>query len=71
MRLINSVPFTPLETEEFRQLIFANLIDGIRAIRRVMASCDIPTSDDMVVREVSLHSYPFHTKPTFFCLDTV
>ena len=32
MRIINSVPFAPLEIEHFRRLIFTNLIDGIRSI---------------------------------------
>jgi guanine nucleotide-binding protein subunit alpha len=32
MRLIHNVPFTPAENEHYRQLVFSNIMNGMRSI---------------------------------------
>lgn len=42
MRLVYTVPFTPAEIESYRQLVFSNLIMGLREIVDAMDVWDIP-----------------------------
>jgi len=50
MRVINRIPWTPTEIESYRQIIWANLIEGMTRIREVMDELNIETSRDNIVR---------------------
>ena len=50
MQFINRIPWTSTEIEIYRQIIWANLIEGMRRIREVMNEFNIETSEDNIVR---------------------
>jgi len=41
MRLIHRVPFSPAEIEHYRQLVFDNIVRGIRTILEAMEEMDL------------------------------
>ncbi|KAH7103192.1 heterotrimeric G protein alpha subunit 4 [Auriculariales sp. MPI-PUGE-AT-0066] len=45
MRLIHNKPFTPLEVEQFRQLIFGNITHGIRTLLEAMVGFSLQVDD--------------------------
>jgi hypothetical protein len=50
MRVINSIPWSSTEIESYRQIIWANLIEGMTRVREVMDELNIETSEDNLVR---------------------
>jgi hypothetical protein len=52
MRVINSIPFKPSEVETYRQLILANIVEGLRILYVVIEDEGIECSEETVVRRV-------------------
>jgi hypothetical protein len=59
MRLIHEVGFKPEEIESFRQLVFNNLVHGMRLVLEAMAIFRIGIDEANLVGPVSI---PFHCK---------
>lgn len=57
MRLIHKVGFKPEEVESFRQLVFNNLVHGMRLVLEAMAIFQIGIDEANLVGPVSI---PFH-----------
>lgn len=55
MRLIHKLPFTAQEIEGYRQLVFSNVILGLKALIDAMDEFDIEVSDENKVRKSHLH----------------
>lgn len=36
MRLIHNIPFTPVERENYRRLVFANIVSGVKQLLEAM-----------------------------------
>jgi guanine nucleotide-binding protein subunit alpha len=53
MRVINSIPFTPAEIETYRQLIFANIVEGLRVLYTVIEDEGIECSEETIVCRVA------------------
>jgi hypothetical protein len=52
MRVINSIPFKPSEIETYRQLILANMVEGLRILYAVIEDEGIECSEETVVSQV-------------------
>jgi hypothetical protein len=52
VRVINSIPFKPSEIETYRQLILANIVEGLRILSAVIEDEGIECSEETVVRHV-------------------
>jgi guanine nucleotide-binding protein subunit alpha, other len=50
MRLIHKVGFTPEEIESYRQLVFGNLINGMRLVLESMPGFDLAVEEPNQVR---------------------
>ena len=46
MRILTKVPWTPIELESYRQIIFLNLIDGIKGIFQTLDESGISLKGD-------------------------
>jgi hypothetical protein len=53
MRVINSIPFKPSEIETYRQLILANIVEGLRVLYAVIEEEGIECSEETIVRHVA------------------
>lgn len=59
MRIIHHIPFTDEERENFRRLVFLNLVQGMKTILDVMEEWSIDFQDDSNIDHLSLFvSYP-------------
>lgn len=58
MRIINSIPFKPAEIETYRQLILANIVEGLRVLYAVIEEEGMECSEETIVRHVAC---VFHT----------
>lgn len=52
MRLIHKVPFTPQESEMYRQLVFNNVIHGMKAVTEALENFGEQVSDDNKVYNI-------------------
>jgi guanine nucleotide-binding protein subunit alpha len=61
MRLIHKVGFTPEEIESYRQLVFGNLVNGMRLVLESMPLFDLSVeeSNQVRVKFPRIHSRPF------------
>lgn len=63
MRLIHKVPFTLQEQETYRQLVFSNVVLGMRAVLDAMDDLDIEVCDDNLVCLTPCVPYTILTDP--------